>query len=522
MIATVSDSLKTPMHFLTQKALGRCLPMEPDNPSYLGTLCRRVDAVAAVIFYTLLTIAYTPIWLVADLIEWMNVGNKPFEDMEPLKVPENLSLDGEKTKYLGASISTYQYTSDPDMCPNSDWHRYSKKNFVGDKADLGPGQGVDILTEEGRRLTAAALFLEKSNTLRFSVEWADVMNEDGSFNEVAMERYVEAAKYFQLQGIHMIICLHHFVTPLDEHGNSMFESPGHINEFVSYAKYVYTKLSPYTKHFVTFNEPNVNSVENYILGDFPAGGKGNFWKHTLVLRNMLEAHRRVHREFHAMDDSNTVQVGMTHQALEFTPSSRFNYIARIVSFIFTYVFHESFMQWAEKNKPSLDFLGVQYHTKPLIGGFPPDSTCRKDQKMVDAMRFRFYPQGILPILEGIGKRLGDDIPLLVTETGTAGPNNPDNPDKADEMDEMRAEYMRQSLAACAIAQQRVNLVGWLYWGMYRNFEWPHGFNKDQDFGNYIARDGKGIRETGGAKVIQKVVRSTRAAMQAHADANAVA
>lgn len=509
MLATVSDSLKCPLHFCAQKALGGCLPIEPDDPSTLGSIARKIDSVAAVIFYSLLCVAALPVWFVGDTIEWINVGNQPFEDpTKPIKIEEPITLDVDKTKYMGASLSTYQYSADPNYCDKSDWGTYCEKNFKGEDAEKGPGQGVDILTEEGRELLAATLFQDGSNTLRISVEWADVLNEDGTFNDVAMQKYVEAAKYFRERNIELFITLHHFVTPLDEDGNSLFESASNIDKFVDYAKYVYTHLKPYATKFVTFNEPNVNGVQNYILGNFPAKGIGNFWKHTHVVRNMLEAHNRVHRELHKMAGDDEIDVGLTHQALRFMPSSRFNYLARIISFIFTYVFHESFMQWAEKNKKTLDFVGVQYYTMPLIGGIIPDSTCRKDEKMVEAMHFRFHPQGLLPILEEVAERLGDEIPLLVTETGTAGPNSVDEPS---EMDDRRREYMEQSLAAFRKAQERLNLIGYLYWGIFQNFEWNHGYG-DQDFGMYVRKGNTGHRLTGGAMKIKEVFERTRDAI----------
>ena len=464
------------------------------------------------IFYCLLTIVSIPPWCIGDLLEWIALGNRPFENpVDPLPTDGPSGLDPLKTQYMGASISTYQYSSDPEFCKRSDWGRYNETHFQGEDQHKAFGQGVDILTENGRAAILHTLQLEESNALRFSVEWADIMNDDGSFNDVAMQRYVEAAKVFKDQEIELFITLHHFTTPLDEAGHSLFESPSAIDKFVDYAAYVYENMRPYATKFVTFNEPNVNGVENYILGDFPALGKGNFWKHTQVVRTMLEAHKRVYDKLHTLAGDTKVEVGITHQALRFIPGSRWNIFARIISYVFTYVFHESFLQWAEANRSKLDFLGVQYYTMPYLAGFPPDSTCGAGEMMVDVMRFRFYPQGILSVLEEVADRLGNDIPLLVTETGTAGPNHPDI---KDEMDERRATYFRQSLAAACKAQEKLHLIGYLYWGIFKNFEWAHGFG-DQDFGNYLfKKEISGVSPTEGALVIQEAFKTTRAARAA--------
>ena len=507
MISSCTDALKTPLHFCTEQVLGRCLPLEPDDATCLGNLARSVYSYVTATFFIVGAAVSTVPWFVGDMGEWLNVGNKPFEDpVSPFEIKAPQTLNPEKTQFMGASMSTYQYTSERDFCENSDWGAYCKKHFTGDKAHLAPGDGVDILIKDDRKILLDAITDAGGNTIRFSVEWADILNEDGSFNDIAMERYVAAAKDCQGRSITPFISLHHFVSPVDENGHMVFENRNSIENFVKYAKYVHGKLSPYTNHFVTFNEPNVNGVMNYVLGDFPAEGIARFWMHEQVSRNMLEAHRRVHEELHKLDGD--VEVGITHQALRFSSSSRWNYLARITSFVMTHIFHESFMRWAETNTKSLDFFGVQYYTMPLLGGLPPDSICRENEEMVDAMHFRFHPQGLLPILLEVGKRLGNKVPLLVTETGTAGTNNIE---EEDEMDEKRAIYMQQSMEAFRIAQESLNLIGYLYWGIFPNFEWAHGSNNVQNFG-MIARDGeKPPRKTKGHEVITQVFKATQAA-----------
>ncbi len=506
MISSISDGLKSPIHFCTEQALGKCVPLQPNDPSTMGNIARKVYAYVVATFFLACAALSLGLWFTGDMIEWVNVGNKPFEDPTPpfkIETPEFLDP---KTDNMGASISTFQYTSDKDFCKESDWGQYCAKTFTGEKAHLGPGQGVDVLTESGRLMLAQAIRDSHGNMIRFNVEWADVLNKDGSFNDIAMQRYVDAAEFFCSNGILPMICLHHFVSPLDEKGNMIFESKESVEKFVTYAKYIYEKMSPHTNQFMTFNEPHVNGVQNYILNDFPAKGIANFWMHEKVTRNMLDAHTRVHEELHklAKEKNEDVIVGLTHQALRFMPSSRWNYLARIISYIFTYVFHDSFMQWAEKNTKSLDLVGVQYYTTPLLGGFPPDSTCRKGEKMVDAMRFRFHPQGLYPILMEVGERLGKDVELAITEFGTAGPNNIDI---SDDMDEKRGEYMQQAFAAIKEAQKTLKIATVLFWGLFPNLEWNHGSNNVQNFG-MIAREGVKTRWTCGMDVINNVFMNT--------------
>lgn len=522
-MSAVEDLLKGPLQYCATQVLGNCLPDEPENPTYLGNLSRRVYSVAAAAAFTACSVVSTPFWLAGDIVEWIREGDKQFQDgVElPPKPREEISLDPAKTEMMGFSVSTYQNTSNKDFCKKSDWGVYSDKHFKDEKAHLAPGQGVDILTDSGMKTAADAALRANSNTIRFSVEWPDVLNENGSFNEVAMQRYVQTANYFKTRGLTPIVSLHHFVTPLGNSGRSLFETRDGIDKFVEFSAYAYGKLKEHVEHFVTFNEANVNSVENYILGDFPAAGKGNFWMSAHVTKNMLEAHKKVYEKLHDLAEGNAVNVGMTHQALRFIPSSRWNYIARITSFVFTYAFHESFMQWAEKNTNSLDFLGIQYYTAPLLGGYIPDSICRENEEMVEPMRFRFHPQGILPVLEEMNARLGSNLPLIITEAGTAGRNivkaeNDDERAALKKMDGRRAKYITDFTQAVREAQDRgVNVTGCMLWTLFGNFEWPHGFSKDHDFG-FIARDveTKQTRDTEGFKVLADIFERTFAAKEA--------
>ncbi len=160
---------------------------------------------------------------------------------------------------------------------------------------------------------------------------------------------------------------------------------------------------------------------------------------------------------------------MTHQALKFVPYSQYNYISRIVCYVMTAVFHERFMHWAEKNQESIDLLGVQYYARPLIGGWIPGSICQEDETMVESMQFRFDPKGILPVLTEVSQRL-PNVPLIVTETGTAG--------SAD-----KKTYFENSLLAVRDAQDTgINVIGYMPWTLYGNFEWAHGFSREHDFG----------------------------------------
>ena len=483
----IARALKAPLHTWTESLLERGDP----SSSAMWEVARRSAQVAALMLSV-------PFWLAGDMAEALAIGNAPFadvtlaEEVRPLDRPLDIQ---------GFSVSTYQNSSNPEFCRGSDWYSHIHTLFGEDQASA-QFKGVGLLTEQGREMVAYAVIHANGSAIRFSVEWADVRSEDGSIDEAALQKYIELAQFFNEKGIQPIITLHHFVTPLDSEGRSLLETKAGANEYVTYATAVIRELAPYVTHFMTFNEPNVNAIENYILGDFPAGGVARMWQASDVTHRMLAAHERVYdavREVRCAD-GDPPRIGITHQALTFLPTSRWNYLARITSFVMTYCFHESFMRWSESHQNSFDLVGVQFYTTPLIGGIIPDSTCREGEEMVESMRFRLFPEGILAVLREMGRRLPGK-PLVVTETGTAGENSVAEPN---DMDERRRRYMSRSMRAVTQAiREGIPMVGYMPWTLFDNIEWHHGFSRAHGFG-LVARDPEtnAIRYTGGIKPIQ--------------------
>ncbi|MCK4934860.1 MAG: glycoside hydrolase family 1 protein [Simkaniaceae bacterium] len=231
------------------------------------------------VFIAVIGISSVPLWIIGD---FLGVDRENDQVTLSNRDIENLSLDPEKTEYRGFSLSTFQNTSDPHFARSSDWG-----NYVEGHQGLGLGQGVDILTPEGREIICNDTIAAGGNIVRFSVEWADVSPNMSVVNQEALARYVETARYIRNRGLTPMVTLHHFATPLDEDGNNAFENSENIELFVHFSEVVYDALKDDVHHFMTFNEPGVHSVMNYILGDFPAGNVGNFWKHAAVMKNLL-------------------------------------------------------------------------------------------------------------------------------------------------------------------------------------------------------------------------------------------
>lgn len=418
-----------------------------------------------------------------------------------------LTLDPKSTHFMGFSISTYQNKADPSFAKASNWGKLEDKLFNAElgNENLSSGGGVDILTQSGRNFICTAIKQAHGNALRFSIEWSDIQPVKGRFHPRALEKYIEALQDIRKQGITPLLTLHHFVEPLWFTKLGGFKYRTNVSFFVDYAVFIYQHLAPYIEHIVTFNEPSIYAAEGYVLGAFPPNQILRIGAHKKVLRNILSAHQQVYDALHrlAEDQQRQIAVGLSHQALHFIPTSSWNPIAYSLCSALNYLFDGYFMKLLKRQPEKFDFLGIQYYSRPLIGGVWPTSQCRPHEKMVESMNFRFDPGGIGEVLKKVAKTV-PSIPLYVTETGTACSSD------SDDADQRRAEYYIESFKAVAKAQQDgVNIKAYLAWTLFGNFEWAHGYSIYHDFGVIERKkSSNSFRFTKGFEVIQQVYSQT--------------
>lgn len=384
---------------------------------------------------------------------------------------------------IGVATSEYQVNGAGNF-PNSTWAKWenSKKedgSFCIENNDHS-GHAVDFWHKP-------ELLISKLKELgikhyRFSVEWSAIEPQKGQIDQVALNKYIDLSQMLIENGIVPFITLHHFSDPqwfLEAGG---FENEKNNQHFIDFSKIVYTKLSPFVKEWITFNEPTIYAFQGYVRADYPPGVKDpNRAAH--VLKNMLAAHCNVYDELKKID-SNT-KIGIAHQALRFRPYYAYEPIESTVCQQLTNMTHQFVMDFFKTGEfkfyipfvadvtysrpdiqDKIDFFGVQYYTDPLIG--PEfsikimDSTCYPDEKMTH-MPFRFYPQGLASLLDecrSIKK------PIWITETGAA----------ASEADQK--EYIEKALKTASYAKQcGVKVERVHVWSLIDNFEWNMGWPK---------------------------------------------
>jgi len=129
----------------------------------------------------------------------------------------------------------------------------------------------------------------------------------------------------------------------------------------------------------------------------------------------------------------------------------------------------------------VDFIGVNYYSRSVIRHDATQLPFRAARVAQAAsphtdMGWEIYPKGFTDTLTWIKSRYGD-IPLYVTENGSAWPDAPAASDGRVE-DPLRVEYLENHLKAIHDAiEQGVNLRGYYAWSLLDNYEWSHGYSK---------------------------------------------
>jgi len=108
-----------------------------------------------------------------------------------------------------------------------------------------------------------------------------------------------------------------------------------------------------------------------------------------------------------------------------------------------------------------DFIGVQTYSRVMSR--TDGSTGPADGAELTMMGYEDRPEALGHVLEYVWQET--KTPLIVTENGFAG-----------EDDSKRADFISRSIAGMKTAMQNgVQVDGYLYWSLFDNYEWMHGY-----------------------------------------------
>lgn len=400
----------------------------------------------------------------------------------------------------GAATASYQIegAAHEDGRGESIWDRFCKTPGNVSNGDTG-----DVACDHYHRYEEDINIMKDMNlaAYRFSIAWPRIFPSGaGQPNQKGLDFYKRLLDSLAKQGITPYATMYHWDLP-----QQLEEKGGWVNRdtakyFRDYAYYLLENLGDRVKHWITLNEPWCSAFLGYGNGHHAPGLK-DMAKTVKAGHNLLYAHGLTVQCFREMKLAG--QIGIT---LNFTPQhaasdSQEDQDVRELADAFSNrwfldpIFKGRYPEilldffgnqgWSLDDQPndlaiissSIDFLGVNYYTRAVVGKgeegyhgvkhYPPE-------RAVTAMGWEIYPEGLYELLCWLQKEC-NNTPLLVTENGAAFHDEVVN---GKVNDVKRTEYLRSHFQQAARAiQDGVSLNGYFVWSLLDNFEWAFGYDR---------------------------------------------
>lgn len=311
------------------------------------------------------------------------------------------------------------------------------------------------------------------NAYRFSVEWARVEPDEGTFSPEALDHYEAMVDGCIAVGLAPVITFNHFTAPHWFAAKGGWLAADAPELFARYCGAVMDRFGDRISHAVTLNEPNLPRLLSWL--HIPQ------FVHDLERANLeaagvsagVERYRAsnvvVPEEFDAIGDGLTAGHRAAKAAIkERRPDLPVGFSIAVVDDVVAgddasvrdRKRAEVYGRWFELARDD-DFVGVQNYERMAYDGtgeVPPPADAERNQmgsaiepaSLGGAVRYTFEETG---------------VPILVTEHGMA---------TAD--DRQRAAFLAPALDGLLAAMaDGVPVLGYLHWTLLDNFEWVFGY-----------------------------------------------
>lgn len=377
---------------------------------------------------------------------------------------------GSNKFFLGASMSGHQVNGGP----HDQWTAWEKKHakrfanaaakrfeHLPNWASIRPqatspknylsGNGV----EHNKHYETDFTLMKKMglDTLRFSIEWADLEPIEGSWDRQAVSFYHQYFKELKARGIRPFPNLWHWTHP------QWFEALGgmarrqNLAHFERFARFVLDEFGQYFDYVTVMNEPNVYTSQSYLTGEWPPQSRSAA-SALRVYRNLAVLQRRIYRI--AKSYRPALQVGIVTLLNNIQPKRPDSQWDKLTAAIARNRWNWWFLS---RTKKAFDFIGVNYYFTDYLRGFRKDNP----KAPLNDMGWYMEPGGLEVVLNQAWRRYRK--PLIVTETGVA-----------DAADQWRGWWIKETLSAVRRAQAKgAEVIGYLHWSLLDNFEWSHGW-----------------------------------------------
>lgn len=408
------------------------------------------------------------------------------------QVEGNYQKDGKgesKWDFLTNTVGVTQFVIGEKQTANVSANMYDRTQYLKD---------LKLLQDMG------------ANSYRFSLDWSRIIPDGtGAVNEVAVAHYSQLIDDVKSFGLEPIVTLYHFDFPMELVKKGGWDNPEMINWFKNYANIVFDRFGKKVNYFITFNEPYIE----FLVFDYLASSGQNEESNS---KRFSKGYKQSFSQIFASAEAIKLYkekglkgaIGITLnlsptlplnpkndldiQAASFQdellntylldPIYKGTYPSQVKDSVQKYLPEfdpsQKMLQFLSENKP--DFLGVNYYAPALTkyDASVPFSTSflgiNTDE--VKSNNGPVRPNELYNLLMRL-KNDYNDPPLMITENG-AGFEGEDDKAKSVVKDPLRADYIKRHIEAVLKAKEEgANVIGYIAWSGWDNFEWVFGFAK---------------------------------------------
>jgi beta-glucosidase len=241
------------------------------------------------------------------------------------------------------------------------------------------------------------------------------------------------------------------------HERGGWEAPEMAEWFGGYADFVARRLGDRVRDWITLNEPEVVYSHGYGTGEHAPGIRDDA-SADRVVENLVLAHEAGLQALRAAAPGARVGIALSlspvHAPTE-EEAARYDEMR-----------NRRFLDPIVRDGPPLDFVGVNYYSREVLGP-PPEGAERT------AFGWEVYPEGLTETLLRLHRDFGP-VELYVTESGAAYDDVVGPDGEVDDAD--RVSYLERHLAATADAiEAGAPVKGYFVWSLLDNFEWAQGY-----------------------------------------------
>jgi beta-glucosidase len=391
----------------------------------------------------------------------------------------------------GAATSAYQIegAAREDGKGESIWDR-----FVREAGRIRGGDTGDVAADHYHRFPAdVALMAELGlGAYRFSVSWPRVLPTGaGRVNAAGLDFYDRLVDELLRRDIAPFVTLYHWDLPQALENAGGWPVRATAEAFAEFAAAVAARLGDRARRFITLNEPWVVANHGYRTGEH-APGRAEPAAALAAAHHLLVAHGLAVRSIRAAAPQADVGITLNFEPKHPATAHPLDLEAAVVA-------HDRFNRWfldpivgrpypddgvrasawqgeeilsgdPELIAEPIDFLGVNYYTREIVGS--PLLRGPAGDRAVErtALGWEVYPNGLSEVLDFVVSRSGG-LPLYVTENGAAYEDGPDPT-----IDTDRVSFLARHVAAAARSLEGgVPLRGYFVWSLLDNFEWAQGY-----------------------------------------------